>query len=556
MKRLLIIDDEAIIVEGLYEFFAKQTKIEWEVLKAYSVEEALTIMDEMKVDVALSDICMPEMDGMDLLRQIETRWPRCKVIFLTGHSEFEYAQAAIRSPAVVDYILKRENKAVILDAVEQAFHLAEEEMARDNQLHWLSQLLPKAAPKLQQQLLMQAVNDPTPELMRTLPAQFEMLRIRLRAQEPVLPVVALVEDWGKYATESDRGLIRYAIVNIAEELLGRQAAMCGLETGNSAMLFLIQRQIAEETRHYGPGGRIVRFAHGMLESIQQCCRDFLGIALSTAVLDRCVAWTELRAAQELLKVSIFQSLGAGMEKLIVVDGSPQRAELRAFREVGPAIREAMDDIRASLLRADKEEFAHRFKAFCEQFAHTPASPLDLHEILSTLAKDYLFCLGEAGLKAEASKKANLLTWLQQDRTVSWAETLEAYRQSALWLMERRQEGRQYGPDRMLTIIHDFIQTRLDDDLSLTRIAREVSLNPSYLSRWYKQVTGLRLSEHIVEARLRKAKELLSTTQLRIHDISARLGFTDQHYFFRFFKRLTGSTPHEYREQTTERTKKS
>ncbi|GGF97999.1 hypothetical protein GCM10010912_48400 [Paenibacillus albidus] len=101
---------------------------------------------------------------------------------------------------------------------------------------------------------------------------------------------------------------------------------------------------------------------------------------------------------------------------------------------------------------------------------------------------------------------------------------------------------------ILSMIHQYIKLHLADDLSLTRIAQKVSLNPSYLSRWYKKTTGKSLSDYIAEKRLELSKELLLSTALKMHEISSRLGFSDQHYFFRFFKKTAGCTPQEFREQ--------
>jgi two-component system response regulator YesN len=98
------------------------------------------------------------------------------------------------------------------------------------------------------------------------------------------------------------------------------------------------------------------------------------------------------------------------------------------------------------------------------------------------------------------------------------------------------------------LIHQYIKSHLADDLSLTRIAQEVSLNPSYLSRWYKRTTWKGISDYILEKKVELSKELLLGTAWKMHEISSQLGFSDQHYFFRFFKKTVGCTPQEYREQ--------
>ena len=84
------------------------------------------------------------------------------------------------------------------------------------------------------------------------------------------------------------------------------------------------------------------------------------------------------------------------------------------------------------------------------------------------------------------------------------------------------------------------------DVSLTAIAEEVHLNPSYLSRYYKQVTGQNLLEYIQSTKLHVAIQLMEKTSLKLNEIAARVGFESPSYFTTFFKRKMGQSPQEYR----------
>ncbi|BFH13817.1 AraC family transcriptional regulator [Paenibacillus melissococcoides] len=97
-------------------------------------------------------------------------------------------------------------------------------------------------------------------------------------------------------------------------------------------------------------------------------------------------------------------------------------------------------------------------------------------------------------------------------------------------------------ERWVREVHEFIASHLSDDLSLVRIAEKVHMNPSYLSRYYKQVTGRNLSEYFSDARLEAAKRWMVEDRLKFHEIAFRLGFNSPSYFTTFFKKLTGQTP--------------
>ncbi|GAA3333859.1 hypothetical protein GCM10020331_099570 [Ectobacillus funiculus] len=106
--KVLIADDEPIIREGIRE------AINWEALQMEVVaeaedgEEALELALEHSVDILLADLNMPIMNGITLIKNLREKRPQCKIVIITGHDEFTYAQEAVRLH-VTDYILKPAN---------------------------------------------------------------------------------------------------------------------------------------------------------------------------------------------------------------------------------------------------------------------------------------------------------------------------------------------------------------------------------------------------------------------------------------------------------------
>ena len=128
MYNLLIVDDEPIIADSLSDLFTDYTGLEFEVSKAYSAKKALGILNTTRMDIVLTDIRMPGMSGIEMLEEIHGRWPQCKVIFLTGYDNFEYAYKAIEDKAFA-YILKTEGDEKIIKVVEKAVYEIKKEAA-------------------------------------------------------------------------------------------------------------------------------------------------------------------------------------------------------------------------------------------------------------------------------------------------------------------------------------------------------------------------------------------------------------------------------------------
>ena len=123
--QILIVDDEVLIADGLRDMLAEALGDRVRVLVCYSAAEALRIVGTEKLNVIMTDINMPNIFGLELHRQLAALQPDCKVIYLTGYSEFEYARQALAQHAFA-YILKGEGDESIVRTVRRAMGEPEE----------------------------------------------------------------------------------------------------------------------------------------------------------------------------------------------------------------------------------------------------------------------------------------------------------------------------------------------------------------------------------------------------------------------------------------------
>jgi two-component system response regulator YesN len=114
----------------------------------------------------------------------------------------------------------------------------------------------------------------------------------------------------------------------------------------------------------------------------------------------------------------------------------------------------------------------------------------------------------------------------------------------LWFMEQKDKS-----DAFVRNIDKYIQKHLGDDLSLVTLSEKVYLNPSYLSRRYKELTGKNITDTITEARMNRAAQLLDDEQYKVRNVAEMVGFASAAHFSRVFKKHTGMTPQEYRDNS-------
>lgn len=125
MYHIVLVDDEKIAIDGLYEVVAEEFR-ECEVYKAGNGSEALELFAQKRIDIAVIDINMPGISGLELQAVVQKKWNRCKCIFLTGYDRADYVRQAMRNGGT-DYILKLEGDDVVVDAIRRNLKLLEEE---------------------------------------------------------------------------------------------------------------------------------------------------------------------------------------------------------------------------------------------------------------------------------------------------------------------------------------------------------------------------------------------------------------------------------------------
>ena len=125
------------------------------------------------------------------------------------------------------------------------------------------------------------------------------------------------------------------------------------------------------------------------------------------------------------------------------------------------------------------------------------------------------------------------------------KTLNEQTKNEAKLPERQPES---GKELIRQKVLPYIDDHLAEPFTVSDLADFVGLNPQYMMRTFKKVTGLSVLEYVTERKLKKAKELLLSTDISIEQISEKLGYFNYSYFFKLFKRAEGVSPGQYRKE--------
>jgi len=526
--KVMVIDDEPIVSKALRQLIPwEEHGFEW----AGTLEngrEALERILEQPPDLILVDCKMPVMDGLQLLEEIRNRNLPVKSVILSGYNEFMYAQQAIKLGAS-DYLLKPPDLDYLLKVVKRVKNEWEAESRINRQLR-------EYAPVMRDRFLLGLING-----ARISPEDFaektEYLGLSLR-NGPFLLVLLQIEDscrWNAGSYE-DEQLMHFAVLNVAEETLGEWPSKVLFPEENRRLVLLVNVD--------GPGqaGILRERLRGVIRNIERTLR-----LTATAGVSRLYGslLLEGKQAYEDAKVAIQHKYYTGPGSVI------DYADLQLEDTRKPAARP--DGVDGEKLRmamkacneTEVEEWLRRFASFLEEHSIP-------HEETRTLA--LLSMIQAAGAIRDIHpqlKLGELITAGQIEALLSVStleELVETVQSFLVRLLSVTGELRKSGNNAIVEKTKAFIHANYNRNLTLDIIAKEVYVSPVYLSFLFKHVESVNLTDYIAQVRIEQAKRLLRSTTRKTYEIARMVGYQDEKYFSRLFKKKVGLTPTEYRSQ--------
>ena len=150
------------------------------------------------------------------------------------------------------------------------------------------------------------------------------------------------------------------------------------------------------------------------------------------------------------------------------------------------------------------------------------------------------------LKADFAAHRTLAGYRGDGKPITSADRVRQQQEWAMHVDSAGAAGDSSGLAPMLAI-RSWIMANAFGDITVAKVAARFHYSPSYLTAMYRRVFGVGVAEQIIEYRIDRARELLSSTASSVADIAREVGYADPKYFMRVFKRRTGLTPGQYRD---------
>ena len=498
--RVLIVEDEIRIREGIEKLLGRTGRPFEIVGEAKNGAEGLALLRELRPDIVITDIKMPEMDGLEMLSAMVEEGIAARAIVLSAYSEFEYARKAMRL-GVTEYLLK----PIAYGEFLQSLGNVEEQLLRDRQ-----ETYPAGTPEEALYDLISGRTEPDDALLNGLQRQCGM-----RADSPLcLLSVYAGEGQGEKAQRFFRHTLslypEIFFVILERDIRGCMVGVVrGYEDAHDLERWL-QRQILLGA----PEKMAVAWTE--VAGIKELREGFMAlypymewnISLDDGVIIYYPGITRIQTASSVypieLETQIRQAICAN--------------ETEKIRELFARFQESFRDGKVYAPKEIKESYVRFFWAvigIAKEIGHLDAGKLDQQELLNRIMN--------AKLREELSAAADLI--LAHIRTEDQDES-----------------NTHLTVKRMKRMIHEFYRT----GITLEEIGNRLNMTPEYLGTLFHREEGVTFSTYLKNYRIVKAKELLCGTNLKLYEIAEQSGYADPKYFSKVFKEATGLLPTDYR----------
>ena len=528
MRRVLIVDDEPIIVQGLLSRLS-ESGLDIDLYGVNSGEEALALLAETRMDIVVSDIRMPGMDGLQLMHRIHEDWPECQVIFLSGHSEFDIIYRAIQGEAVT-FLMKTEGFDKIIATLRDTI----EKMDRVQRHRETQEKLSNQQEVTRQLLQREALSA----LVRGRSRKIYAAALEIDLDQAMLPLYAYIESETQALTLEEVHEKLLVIDRVLRCRLATYPIKIAFWNHHEDILWLLQPDQSLDMK------RCMLYIRENIELIQREVQQEAGVTLAFALHTSAVTADQLANTYQVLRRRICQ--GVGLPGMIALQPSMPRSAAAA-----PLLPDSLTSrLKETMEHMNQREFMRLLTKATNvlRSAERMDDPYALEAFL-TLSKLFLSYINRWKLHDSVQFPGGLSGLTSTTGFTSWDQTADAFIDLGQMLF-RLSEGDQGNRSQAIVLqIREHIERNLHkpDELGLARIAEITYFNPTYLSRLFHQVMGETLSVYISNARIRRANQLLRDSSNRIGDISEAVGFSSAANFSRFYRKMTGLSPQEFRD---------
>jgi len=530
MYKLLIVDDEKTIREGI------KNSIDWprygisEVDVASCYEEAVLILPVMRPHIILCDIMMGEKSGFDVMEKVKAICPESKLIFLTGHDTFQFAQRAIRLGAF-DYLLKISNVDEIIEVTNKAIEAIKKESDHQKSYETLRSEMENFHPLIKNRYMNMLIQGKEGENNPDSSENPYVAWIKSREANHVMLVAIRIADRppGDEGNITS-GLLRKRISSWFDEMSSDDLMLFQNQGGD----FIIIRVFSDSSDGREPE-----------KAFLDRCVSFKGDIKEDIGLSVVIGASQVHKSCNHIRLEYQQAIEALDYFNLNRDSIIHYEKIKNYSKIRPSITIATEKQFISAFKSYnhkelEEILAHIFGQFENSEIIEKREVIDLALVLYGMVRKELLELQITIPQGESfynqilraidylNLKARVFEWFLKCSQIVAESHVRV-------VMENIQSACEY------------IENHFDEDLSLDKMAGIFNLSPNHFSCLFSREIGMSFLHYLTNCRIEKAKILLMDKNYKTYEVGECVGYVNPHYFSRIFKKYSGMAPTTYRE---------
>ena len=534
MFKVLIIDDEPMIRKGLIKV------VPWEKLdccvcgEASDGVEGLEMITEYKPDILFADINMPEINGLDMIKEAKSIIPNCKFIILSGYREFTYMQEALRLGAF-EYLLKPSNVEHICEVVKRAVMELKYQSDYQMEINKLRKNFEESIPILKEKLLYDVIYQININ-EEDINENFKLYGMDM--SQFLMMVIELDGDI-KQKEPYQRKLEQLGLIKTVEELFNDIYQVEKVILNNEQIAFVIYpiegKPFIEESVHQKLGS---------IQSLIKSCFDFtVTIAISTLGKDVNELYHKFQECKKALSYRFYMGQGS-----IILYG-----DLSNFyqKQDEQSLFGGLDNELCNAIKTGNEEAVKKILDYIGEkvFSINMEPELIKTSYWNLIYEINLIQLSIKNAEKEENEIHNDISGVYKliDQATQIRELQGLLWKVSIGVVERINEYNKKNINQILQNAIEYIKKNYSTSITLNELAEHTYVSSYYLSRMFKKELGKNFVEYLNEIRIEKAKELLKDNRYKTYEIAELVGIQDSHYFSKIFKKYVNMTPTEYKE---------
>jgi two-component system response regulator YesN len=543
MFKVLIIDDEPIIRKGIRNI------VNWE---NYGCEvcgeagdgfEGKKLITELKPEIIITDIKMPEFDGLSMISEVNKIVPDSKIIILTGYRDFDFAREAVELGAF-EYLLKptkiEELNAVIARAVKELRLIHDKTAEMEKMRHMYEKNLPFIKEKLLSNMIYGNCSDVDATMRQAQSLGMEIDKF-------VLGIVECDEkdthnSEGEIDTANKQNiqqsqLYQFGIISTIEEVFSEKFGVLCVSINYRRVAFVLQIKNESDI--------LQDEINTKCTYLQNIIRNCFGFTISVALSTQGKGYKQLPEKLKECEEALEHKFYLGANSVIFYNDLSNFFKYTDYTVLTDKQKALIDNVKAGNEDLVEESLAELTEAVNSLGNSDKDYIKNFYFNTISLINSIRLSVTSGGNQSNGTTLANLYKMVEKCDNLSDLNSVlkDAAKQTVA-------KVHSYNNNNMKLLLRravDYIENHYMEQVTLSQVAEKLYVSNFYLSRMFKKELGINFIDYLNKLRIEKAKKLLSDAKYKTYEVAEAVGVPNSHYFSKLFRKYVGMTASEYRE---------